>query len=337
MNIDINNLRVSDNKLFLRSDSEWVSGFTEIEVPKGDPLLRFKGGKMSIKLWFQILNFFLWTQEKYKAESQVRLYYNKETQQWGAYPYPQTPNGMTTNDSQDKEIRSKFPEPWQYLGTAHHHCTTAAFQSGTDEANEREQDGWHYTIGCLDKAFVDYHGRFSWGGSLFKASVLDYIELPDWLNDVPSQIRYHTAMDYLCCSAIAMSSEHSFDEEWKASIKPKEIKSTYNHNSLHNSHWDSIYGGYSPNAQYYKQEQKAEEQAQVHLDEIEDILEDSSLDEHLINEVLEYDENQEVGWVLKQEIDQNKKDLSQALSNKGMTMAEFKRKWEELGFDGAYL
>lgn len=335
MNIDINNLRVSDNKLFLRSDSEWVSGFTEIEIPKGDPILRFKGGKMKVELWFKILNFFLWTQEKYKSESQVRLYYNKHTKEWGAYPYPQTPNGMTTNDSQDKEIRSKFPDPWQYLGTAHHHCTSAAFQSGTDEANERQQDGWHYTIGHLDKAFLDYHGRFSWGGSLFKASLLDYIEFPDWINNIPSQIKYHTAMDYLCCSAIAMSSEYSFDEEWKSSIKPKAVTSSYNTNTLFNTQWDS-YNGYQNNDHYWRQksreEIKQEQEDEQELELIDNILTSANLNEHLAEEAMAFNPDDEMNWSLKSEIIENKNLLIQACSEANLTLNDFENLWNKHGY-----
>ena len=331
MNIDINNLRVSENKLYLRSDSEWVSGFTEIEVPKGDPLLKFKGRKMKVKLWFKILNFFLWTQEKYKSESQVRLYYNKNTKEWGAYPYPQTPNGMTTNDSQDKEIRSKFPDPWQYLGTAHHHCTSKAFQSGTDEANEREQDGWHYTIGHLDKAFLDYHGRFSWGGSLFKANLLDYIEFPDWINNVPSQIKYHTAMDYLCCSAIAMSSEHSFDEEWKSSIKPKTVTSSYNTNTLFNTQWDS-YNGYQNNDHYYKA-QKVENSIADELDLIERVIDKTNLNEYLVQEALNYNSDEEMGSTLRAELVENRAFLFQACSEENITLDHFESLWVKNGYD----
>ncbi len=33
--------------------------------------------------------------------------------------------------------------------SAHHHCSASAFQSGTDEENERGQDGLHITVGRM--------------------------------------------------------------------------------------------------------------------------------------------------------------------------------------------
>ena len=46
------------------------------------------------------------------------------------------------------------------FGTVHHHCSTSAFQSGTDEADETNREGFHFTIGNLDKEDIDIHFRW---------------------------------------------------------------------------------------------------------------------------------------------------------------------------------
>ena len=56
---------------------------------------------------------------------------------------------------------------WLYFATVHHHCSASAFQSGTDEANERNQDGLHLTVGRMDAERHDLHARFYLNGNCF--------------------------------------------------------------------------------------------------------------------------------------------------------------------------
>ena len=56
---------------------------------------------------------------------------------------------------------------WLYFATVHHHCGASAFQSGTDEANERNQDGLHLTVGRMDAERHDLHARFYLNGNCF--------------------------------------------------------------------------------------------------------------------------------------------------------------------------
>ena len=323
--MDKEDLRILDGELFHRHQNEWVDGWTKVEIPKGDPRMRFKGGKMDTDLWFKILNFFLWTNEKYKSESQVRLYYNKTTEEWSAYPYPQSPSGMVTNDTTNDEIRSKYPEPWVYLGTAHHHCNTKAFQSGTDEENEREQDGWHYTIGNCDQGYIDYHGRFSWAGDLFKANLLDYVQMPNWIDHIPNQIKWTTAMDYLLCSTIAKSKEYQFDEEWKDSIKPKKVATTNNSYPW----WRSGYNqsGYEYNSKNYtpqEEEELKEEEIEV-SQQLIDILNSAKLQFEDLEEILDYENpSYNYGPTYSSLIEDNKNSLLAELASRNMTMVELK-------------
>ena len=314
MNIDINNLAVHNNKLYLKSENEFISGWNRIEVSDKEPRCKFKGGRMSIKTWFQILGFFRWTQDKYKSESQVRLYYNTKTKEWAAQPYPQSPSGMTTNDEQDEKLRSKFPTPWEYFGTAHHHCTSAAFQSGTDESNERNQDGWHYTIGNLDQAILDYHGRFSWDSELFPADLLSWVELPNWANSVPREIRYRAINEYLLCRSVSNKEEYEFPSDWKSVVKPKPVQPTYSYGSNpYNPYWEKSKGK-------VKQYEPLDEEISVQTAVIEDILWQSGIH---ITDCLSHIEG--VAPLGPEDLS----DLTQACRERQLTLSDFIRMVEE--------
>lgn len=157
------------------------------------------GGTLNA-IWPEVLAFFRWTYDTTKSESQVRLFINTNTKQWKAWAFPQRANtGMTAHElterdeGYDKTIqqRAQFPDnEWYYWGTVHHHCSGSAFQSGTDSANERGQDGLHITVGKIGSALYDIHYR----------TYIDGIELPDvklttfWdigdpISSVPAHIR----------------------------------------------------------------------------------------------------------------------------------------------------
>jgi hypothetical protein len=64
---------------------------------------------------------------------------------------------------------------WSQVGTFHHHCTSSAFMSGTDENDERRQNGLHVTVGRLNCKSADFHSRMTFRGVLYRNVVLE-----DW-------------------------------------------------------------------------------------------------------------------------------------------------------------
>lgn len=213
-------------KIYKEKVDDYISAYEEsnpFEEIKKLPF-KWKGGRIPNELFLKINSFFMWTYSKWQAESQVRLFYNTKTKEWDAFPFPQEirKGSMTTEDKNSNEIRSKFKEPWTYLGTAHHHCSTAAFQSGTDENNERNQDGFHYTIGKLNEKILDYHGRFSWNGTLFDLNPFELIECPKFALEAPKELQYEFAIK----SLLLQPPVDNFPEEWKKSVSEKK----YNNN-----------------------------------------------------------------------------------------------------------
>jgi len=149
----------------------------DYEVKSAQGRLDYTGPKLSPDLWHSVLSFFRWTHKETQSESQVRLYVNHRLGRWGAWAFPQQARtGMTARELPVPETpeqalvrfaawQSEPSDDWLYFGTAHHHCSASAFQSSTDEQNERNQDGLHLTVGRMDAEHHEVHARFYLGGN----------------------------------------------------------------------------------------------------------------------------------------------------------------------------
>lgn len=152
----------------------------EYEVKTAKGRLEYAGPKFTSEMWNQVLSFFRWTHKEMHSESQVRLYVNLRLGRWGAWAFPQEARtGMTARELPVPETpelaltrfaswNSEPSDDWLYFGTVHHHCSASAFQSSTDEQNERGQDGLHLTVGRMDAEHHDVHARFYLGGHCFE-------------------------------------------------------------------------------------------------------------------------------------------------------------------------
>ena len=151
----------------------------DYEIKSGKGTLDYTGPKFTPLMWHQVLSFFRWTHKEMHSESQVRLYVNLKLGRWGAWAFPQEARtGMNAREIATPEtpeqavarFASWEAEPsgdWLYFCTVHHHCSASAFQSSTDEENERNQDGLHLTVGRMDAERHDLHARFYLNGNCF--------------------------------------------------------------------------------------------------------------------------------------------------------------------------
>jgi hypothetical protein len=151
-----------------------------VEVPERFPWINWKGEPMPYELYQKILRFFEWSQAEHKSEALVYLYYNDKEREWMAWAPPQESRGMTVKS---KEDHPNFKQANEFkgfikIGTAHHHCTMSAFQSGTDRDDECTGNGLHYTIGKLDERAVDYHFRAVFNGNMQNVDPYYWIGLP---------------------------------------------------------------------------------------------------------------------------------------------------------------
>jgi hypothetical protein len=163
MEIELPQLIQNGGKLYHRYDSPDFVGYTESPVPKHEPFIYWKGPRIQMHVWRQIL---AWFGAHVDNEVQCRLYLNKRLGEWKAVVLPQEyPSGMTTKElpyhAKHKEICDAIGADWEEYGTVHHHCKSGAFQSGTDMSDEAKKHGLHITVGHLDKPKYDLHGRVS--------------------------------------------------------------------------------------------------------------------------------------------------------------------------------
>jgi hypothetical protein len=152
----------------------------DYEVKSGKGRLNYEGPKFSSEMWHQVMSFFRWTNKEMDSESQVRLYVNTKLGRWGAWAFPQEARtGMSAREITAQETPEQAVErfaswdsepsgDWLYFCTVHHHCSASAFQSSTDEENERNQDGLHITVGKMDSDRHDIHARFYLAGNCFE-------------------------------------------------------------------------------------------------------------------------------------------------------------------------
>jgi hypothetical protein len=228
-----------------------VSCIFEHEVVKTTANYEWTGPKITRETWNQMLAFFRWTYATTKSESQVRLFVNAGTQEWSAWAFPQTEGtGMTTRELDNeatKTQRAQFSDAdgWFYYGTVHHHCSASAFQSGTDESNERGQDGLHVTIGKIDSDQYDVDARvYQSGYKLVDFDILEFWDAGDVWAGIPPMVKEMLPKDYpkrvaLMQMGTPPPEDQAFPEIWKTNLI-REVRvvhtpaSTYTPYSSHN-------------------------------------------------------------------------------------------------------
>lgn len=208
-------------------------------VSKEAPYMEWRGGRIPFSVWEQVIAFF---QEHKSNEVQVRLYYHGVTQEWRAHAFPQRyPSGMTTKELPEHANfapdMALFPEPWIQLGTVHHHCGMAAFQSSTDSGNEEGIPGLHITIGKLNDAEYDIHGRvcvrmpgiLDDEGKLVAPSVQAFYE-PDYIDwfeapDCIKMMNWRTQEKIIRAMLVQPVTGVTYPARWKENLIPFEVTS----------------------------------------------------------------------------------------------------------------
>ena len=178
-------LKTIDGVLVAQQDLGLYEGLIPVFVETvEDPIIRWKGAKISAVLWGQIVSFMRWTFDKYNSEAQLRLYYNEVTHIWDVAVFPQyVGTGMSSDEIKDHEGREEvfgdFDSAlgWREAGTLHHHCRCSAFQSGIDFADERDKNGLHITLGDMeDKVCHGFHARSSFRKIMYEIIPEEWVE-----------------------------------------------------------------------------------------------------------------------------------------------------------------
>ncbi len=204
--------------------------FLEHQVTKTTAQFKWTGPKIPEAEWHSMLEFFQWSYDTTKSETQVRLYVNKLTATWKIWAYPQeAKTGMSARELDDdpktKDQRAQFnpDDGWLYFGTVHHHCSCSAFQSATDESNEKGQDGIHITIGNMEAKRYSIHDRFYIGGQKIDHDMSWFWDVGEVMADVPAWAAKLLPYDILDRIARGQMCEKSpegttFPEIWKDNL-----------------------------------------------------------------------------------------------------------------------
>ena len=171
---------IVDDKAYEQVKTDLFTVYKEIDVPtRTEVVPEFHGKPLPMSMWLEIMHCMKQSQDKFKSEALIYLFYDVNNDQpWSWWLPPQETCGMTVKSLPDdpsyKAQRAEYPD--LMLGTVHHHCTSSAFQSGTDEADEVNREGLHFTIGNLDDPVFDVHFRISLGGQCVELPAHTYIE-----------------------------------------------------------------------------------------------------------------------------------------------------------------
>jgi hypothetical protein len=212
------------------SDNKDVPGLLscriDYEIKSGKGRLSYTGPKFSSEMWHQVMSFFRWTNKEMDSESQVRLYVNTKLGRWGAWAFPQEARtGMSareiTAQETPEQAHSRFAswdsEPsgdWLYFCTVHHHCSASAFQSSTDEENERDQDGLHITVGKMDADRHDIHARFYLAGNCFEPDMSLFWPIAMELAEQVPTVMLDQLARFQMCGKIVVD----FPDQWRKNV-----------------------------------------------------------------------------------------------------------------------
>jgi len=159
------NYVISKSTLYEEVKNKLFTTYKPIELPVVQELTpQWHNKKIPLAMWQEILAFMKHSYDVLKSETMCFLYYDETAKQpWSFWVPPQITNGMTVKSDPDhinfQVQRAMYPDTM--FGTVHHHCSSSAFQSGTDEADETNREGFHFTIGCLNKPDdIDIHFRW---------------------------------------------------------------------------------------------------------------------------------------------------------------------------------
>lgn len=214
-------LTVKDGKVYEQAVNDlfthWVPS-TVYVISKAEPRSTWRGPKIPWAMWETIVAFLRWTQKEFKAEAMMMFYFNMKSKEWAVWPFPQQPAGMTIKHLPDHpmyaEDRKRFGSDWVQLGTIHHHCTSGAFQSGTDKDDECNRDGVHITLGKMEDPKLETHTRQVFDGLQTDGHLFNWIQMPPWCETVPKHLKF----ELFANAIITVPADVAFPEEWKTRV-----------------------------------------------------------------------------------------------------------------------
>ena len=184
-----------DNTLYQEEKKDLYTYWKEVDIPEADDDFTgftWDGPKIPFSLWEYIVLFHRYSVKKLDSETLNFLFFdpNKNSKQpWQCWVPPQKSQGMTVESNPDHELYSKERKKFHDLqfGTVHNHINMGAFQSGTDESDELDKEGFHITIGKCKSKTIDIHVRAVIDQEQYEINIWDIVEAPAWFSNVPTR------------------------------------------------------------------------------------------------------------------------------------------------------
>ena len=217
-------LIIHEEEVYESVENELFSSFQQIETVKQEPSIKWKKAPIPLEIWDDIKNICAFTNKEHNSECLIRLYYSPSLDKWATGFFKQQMSFMTVKDEFDNEqlqLQAPMEEGFVEAGSVHHHCSSGAFQSKTDESDEQNSNGLHITIGKLDSDKYELHSRFSQEGVFLSPNMLSFFEKPEWLESIPEDWRWRFSYTVLKDLLQRPGDPDKARKDWVKNIVPK--------------------------------------------------------------------------------------------------------------------
>lgn len=146
---------IASNGLWLHKDMGIMRGMVRVDgishLGELQPSIGMRIPNIPEAIMLRSLIFFRKVYSKYHAESEVQLFYNKDTGRFRLFCPEQSVSygGVHYRPDQWDDPNHNL-KGFLLVGTIHSHCNFGASHSSTDHKDERYADGIHVTIGHVD-------------------------------------------------------------------------------------------------------------------------------------------------------------------------------------------
>jgi hypothetical protein len=255
-----------DKTYTLTSNNLYSFYVEEGNIPKYEPFVTWNKSPIPLDIWDKIKGICASTFADHKSECMVRIFYSEKLDSWEAQVHPQEMNGMTVDDEFDQELLNTIDKSYRQCGTVHHHCSTGAFASGTDEKDETNSIGLHITLGHINKDDWDLHYRFRTPSNLQDPDLLSFFQFPDWINEAPEAMQEDIKFNLLTLAG----NPNDAPQEWKDNC----TKKVYVHTNKGYGNTTQYTTGYAGSYGYSEQAIRSNIQSQLSLEqqEAEDLI-----------------------------------------------------------------
>lgn len=197
------------------------------KVESTSVVMKYVGPKIRPEDWHAVMEFFRWTYDTTKSESQARMFLDPVDNLLRFWAFPQeAKTGMTAReiDNEDRNRqRAALPNAAKLIpfGTLHHHCDAPAFQSATDYNDEKNQTGLHITIGKMAQQRHDIHARFYHAGHHLEPDLSQFWPLDQEITEMVPAEMYDRVARFQMTNKVVVE----FPDEWAKNLI--EIKTTH--------------------------------------------------------------------------------------------------------------